>query len=230
VAGDVAIGIVTGLASEVACLARQRRVAQVVCAGASAARARALAGRLADAGCAGLVSFGLAGGLDPALATGALLLPGAVLAADGRAYPTDEAWRRRLIAACRGRWQQSVRDLAGCDVPVGDVAAKTALFASTRAAATDMESHAVAEVAASHALPLLVVRAIADPACRRVPPWLEGLIDADGRPRLSILLARLAAQPGDIVALARLGRDAKRALATLRGVAALAGPRFAFDA
>ena len=64
----------------------------VAVSGMGAAAATARANALVAAGADALVSFGLAGGLDPALAPGAILVPREVIADDGAALPTDAAW------------------------------------------------------------------------------------------------------------------------------------------
>ncbi|MCU0895100.1 MAG: purine phosphorylase [Rhodospirillales bacterium] len=200
---------------------------RVACSGASAARARGLAAELVDGGCDALVSFGLAGGLDPRLASGAVCVPEAVLLPSGRRLPVDPSWRRRLLEHA-GNAGGAL--LAGRDEPVGSPEEKAELFARSGAGAIDMESHAVAELAEARRVPFLVIRAIADPAERRLPAWLSAVIGADGRPMPRPLLSGLAAHPGDLAALLRLGGDARRALNALSRVAALAGPLLAFRA
>jgi hypothetical protein len=135
--------------------------------------------------------------------------------------------RARLLEHTRGASGCAL--LVGRDEPTGSPEEKAELFARSGAGAIDMESHAVAEVAAARNVPFLVIRAIADPAKRRLPPWLSAVIGTDGRPLPRPLLAGLAAHPGDLAALLRLGGDARRALKALRRVAAGAGPLLAFD-
>lgn len=222
--------MVTGLAREARCLEPQRRSLTVACSGARSERARVLAEALAADGCPALISFGLAGGLDPALASGALVVADRIVAPDGRTVVADVAWRHRLLAAIGGESGACAGAVIGCDEAVGTADAKAALFARTGAAAVDMESHAVAEVAERLSLPVLVVRAIADPADQRLPDWLGGVIGADGKPRLSAVVFGLAACPSDLATLIRLGRDARRGLRTLSRVAARSGPGLAFAA
>ncbi|MBL8660586.1 MAG: purine phosphorylase [Rhodospirillales bacterium] len=221
-------GVVTGLAREARCLGPQRGSLSVVCSGARSERARALAEALAADDCPALISFGLAGGLDPALASGTLVVADRIVAPDGRSFVADVAWRRRLLAATGGESGACAGAVIGCDEAVGTPDEKAALFARTDAAAVDMESHAVAEVAERRSLPLLVVRAIADPADQRIPNWLAGVIGADGRPRLTAVVFGLVACPSDLATLIRLGKDARRGLRTLSRVAARSGPGLAF--
>ncbi|MBV8703468.1 MAG: hypothetical protein JO118_07120, partial [Acetobacteraceae bacterium] len=78
------IGIVTGLAAEARIV---RRLGwPVAVGGGTPAGAYAAAGGLAGQGATALVSFGLAGGLHPALNAGALLIPEAILT-DGAIVP-----------------------------------------------------------------------------------------------------------------------------------------------
>lgn len=220
------VGVIVGLASE-ARLLRGCSGVRTACSGASAARARALAAELLDGGCAALVSFGLAGGLDPRLSSGALCLPEAVLTPSGGRLAVGERWRARL-ARHRGGGDLQCALLLGSDRAVASPEEKAELFARTGAAAIDMESHVVAEVAAARRVPFLVIRAIADPAERRMPAWLAGVIGTDGRPVARRLVAGLAKNPGDLATMLRLGGDARRGLKALRRVAALAGPLLAF--
>ncbi|MCU0894356.1 MAG: purine phosphorylase [Rhodospirillales bacterium] len=223
------VGVIVGLASE-ARLLREGAGLRIACSGASAARARGRAAGLVDSGCEALLSFGLAGGLDPRLSSGALCIPEAVLVPSGRRVPVDAAWRARLLEhAGNAGHAGGCTLLAGRDEPAGSPEEKAELFARTGAGAIDMESHAMAELAAARGVPFLVIRAIADPAERRLPPWLSAVIGADGRPLPRPLLTGLAAHPGDLPALLRLGGDARRALKALRRVAAGAGPLLAFD-
>lgn len=220
------VGVIVGLAGEARVL-RACPGVRVACSGATAERARQLAVALVDGGCDAIVSFGLAGGLDPALAGGALCLPEAVLTPEGRRLGVDARWRTHLVEALGGAEVPACL-LAGRDAPVATPEEKAELFARHGAVAIDMESHVVAEVAHGRRVPLLVIRAIADAAGRRLPSWLGGVIGEGGRPRLGVLFAGLAAHPGDVADLVRLAGDARKGTATLRRVAAGAGPLLAF--
>ncbi|MFQ5766015.1 MAG: nucleoside phosphorylase, partial [Rhodospirillales bacterium] len=74
--------------------------------------------------------------------------------------------------------------------------------------------------------PFLVVRVIADPLERPIPVWLLGRLTADGAPNYGAVIAGLARRPWDMPVLIGLARDNARALARLRRVAGLLGPRF----
>ncbi len=192
--------------------------------GAAAARA---AENLIATGATSLVSWGMAGGLDPALPAGTIFLPGEVVAADGRAIATARRWREHLSAALLPHRLLSGGKLLSSDAVVTSVAAKAALFQATGAAAVDMESLYIAQVARAHDLPFIAVRVLTDVAGDPVPDTIRAATDAEGQVRLGRLLGCVLLRPQDVVPLARLTRGylaANRALARVARSAALAPP------
>lgn len=218
------IGIVTGLAVEAGCLRKAAARIEppiIFVAGASAERARAGALRLAENGAAGLLSFGLAGGLDPAVRPGTVIIARAIAAADRTLYTTDKPWRTRLLAEAGDRVWIREGVIAGRGEPVRSVADKKALFAATQAAAVDMESHAVAAVARQFSLPFLAVRAVADPARRKIPAAALAGLAPDGTVRPDAVIAALLARPWEIFGLIGLAAETRAAMRSLRRVADL---------
>ena len=204
-ARGLSLGIVVGLAAE-ARIAR-RLGGRVVIGGGTPDGARRAAGDLAGSGAAALLSFGLAGGLDPALRPGDLLVPHTVLAG-GRRFPTDPG----LCGLLGGT---SPHVLLGGERIVAEPAEKHVLWRTTGCAAVDLESAAVAEVAYEKKLPFAVLRAVCDPACRTVPPAAVAALDAKGAMTLERVLLSLVHHPGQLAALLALARDAARARRSL---------------
>ncbi len=153
------LGIVVGLAAEARIA---RRLGEVGIGGGLPAGAEAAAEALVAGGATALLSFGLAGGLDPNLRPGDIVVPVVVLE-DGRRYPTDDA-------LCRGLGGSTAGMLFAADSIVADAGTKRALSERTGASAVDLESGAVARVAQRHRLPFAALRAICDPATRSLPP------------------------------------------------------------
>jgi len=203
--GVLTLGIVTGLAAE----ARLARPLGLVRAGGGLpAGAQAAAEWLVSQGVDGLLSFGLAGGLDPALRAGTIVLAAGVRE-DGRLTTTDPALSARFGQADGVLLAGSAVLAAACE--------KAALFAATGALAIDLESGAVARVAARHRLPFAVLRAICDPAERDLPPVALVALDARGGIGALRVLAALVRHPAQLPALIALARDAAAARAALRG-------------
>ena len=223
------VGVLTGIAAErriIAAAARNVVPAPVIaCAGANVARARREVRRLRDAGAQALLSFGLAGGLDPAVPTGTLIVGNAVVDPSGESTATDSAWRDRVIdAVAAAGLDPLIGSIAGSDRLIDDAAAKQALGRRTAAVAVDMESHVLADAARASGVPLLIVRTIADTASRTLPRAALDSIGPTGRTRLARIGVQVLARPGDVPSLLRLGREAATALATLRRLARAAGP------
>jgi len=213
------IGVVTGMIAEAKCLGAASPEATVRVTGADADRARAVAAELCAGGVEALVSFGLAGGLDPRLEPGDLVIADTVIGADGTRHDTDTRWRQDLAAAAKAKVPFVVGPVAGSDSALLTPAAKTARYDRDGAVAVDMESHIVAAAAAENGLPFLVVRAIADPAGRAIPATALAGLGADGRTRPLAVLRALLARPSDLSELLGLARDSRRGIRTLRRIA-----------
>lgn len=114
--------------------------------------------------------------------------------------------------------------LLGGEAIVGSAAGKRELWQQTGAAAIDLESGAVAEVAGRHGLPFAVLRAVCDPAERDLPPAALLPLRPGGRIPIMSILASVIARPGQVPGLIALGRDAAAARRAL--VAAVARMRW----
>jgi adenosylhomocysteine nucleosidase len=193
--------------------------------------AAAAARRLIEAGANPLVSWGMAGGLDPELPAGTICLPRSVLC-DGASHTTDHHWRELLTAAIASRGGVAFGSILTSDVAIGDVAGKAAAFARTGAVAVDMESAAVAEVAAAHRVPFIAIRAIVDTAGDAIPQAAVAATQA-GTVRILRLIKGLILSPADLAPLLQLAgryRAARCALVDVARTGALAPVAFATSA
>lgn len=210
---------VTGLAKEARLAAGPGVVA--IGAGGDPQRLRRLLDARGPAGCRAVVSIGIAGGLDPSLQPGDVVVASGVLV-DGRRYRLDahiaEALRRRLSdlrAGPKPGLRVIAADLAGVDAAVLTVDGKVALHARTGAAAVDMESHVAAEFAARHGLPFAAIRVVCDPAGRALPAFVAHALKPDGEPDILAVLRALARRQVTVGGLIRLARDSGTAFAAL---------------
>jgi hypothetical protein len=148
-----------------------------------------------------ILSFGLCGGLDPALAVGDLVL------GDG-----DAAWTAALAAALPTKRAR----FASGDEIVATRAAKAAQRARTGAGAADMESHLAAATAARLGVPFAILRAVSDAAGDDLPTAAQAGFSPDGQIDIGAVLAALSRRPGEMPALIRTARNAGKALAALK--------------
>ncbi len=216
-------GIVTGLASEAACIGNVQfcRVA-----GADAVRAGLAARALIAEGCLGLVSFGLAGGLDPNLEPGAVIVADAVVGPEDRRLPTNVSWRAALADTLHAH----VGPMLSMPTAIVEPEAKEALRCRSGALAVDMESLAIAIVASEANLPFVAIRAVADPATARVPAWVMAGVRSDGTVHTLKIVGELMKRPGELPTLLRLAGYSRAAHRSLGGVASRLGPSFGFPA
>jgi adenosylhomocysteine nucleosidase len=173
---------------------------------------------LADAGAAGLMSFGLAGGLDPNLGAGSIVLPQEVISRDGARFRTTEAWREALSVAIANERPIAAGALLTSPVPIAAVADKAAAFRETGAVAVDMESLGVAEVAVAHGLPFIAARVIVDTAVDALPRAVAAAGRAGNLNTLR-LLGGLVLAPQDLFALIGLARRYRAAIRSLACIA-----------
>lgn len=206
---------ITGLAAE-ARIARRAGVRAVVIGGSRDRRAEGVAAAIA-AGATELISFGIAGGLDPRLKPGTVLLPEMVHTETGEQYPVDAEWRREMIA----RIPDAVGGaLYGAEGVVATAREKRAVFDRTKSVAVDLESAAVAREAAKNGIPFIILRTVADPAHRSLPrAAVKGLTDA-GKVAFGAVVGHLARRPHQLPALLFIAVDTRRALAAIHAAAA----------
>jgi len=207
--------IVTGLVQEA-------RIADgpgmiVICSSSDPQQLRALLATLDSSTFRGVISFGVAGGLDPSLKSGDVVLATEVYGGDTR-FLAGLALNEEMIASAALRRRRVVRGvLAGVEQVIAATACKAALHSETGAAAVDMESHIAAAYAAEAGLPFAALRVISDPASRALPALAMSAIKPNGDIDLRKVLRGVARNPTTLRALVSTGIDFNRALRSLRG-------------
>ena len=207
--------IVTGLVQEARIAAGPGMT--VICSSSDPQQLRALLTVFDPSTIRGVISFGVAGGLDPTLRSGGVVVATEVLAGDTR-WLAGLALNEELIASVALGRRRVVRGgLAGVEEVVVARDGKAALRSETGAAAVDMESHIAAAYAAEAGLPFAALRVISDPASRALPALARSAIKPNGEIDLRKVLRGLARNPMTLRALVSTGIDFNRALRSLRG-------------
>lgn len=214
------LGIVTGMAFE-ADILRPATAAEdaplVACHGFGHSASRRAAAELADQGVEALLSFGIAGGLDPRLATGAIVVA-TEIRFERRAQVTDAGWTERLHA----RVGSSVlAPLAHADQVITTPGQKRELHDLTGAVAVDMESWGIAEIAIERGLPFAALRVIADTTDDALPGVALAAVTDDGHVRVMRSVLGALTHPQQIPGLVWLGRRTKTASKVLGDLADL---------
>ena len=170
--------IVTGLVQEARIAAGPGMT--VICSSSDPQQLRALLTVFDPTTIRGVISFGVAGGLDPSLKSGDIVVATEVLAGDTR-WLAGLALNEGLLGSFALRRRRIVRGrLAGAEQVVAAQHVKAALHSETGAAAVDMESHIAAAYAAEAGLPFAALRVISDPASRALPALAMAAIKPKG--------------------------------------------------
>ena len=157
-----------------------------------------------------IVLAGLAGGLDPRLAAGDLIVPEVVLSSDGERFTPP------LQLPTAAGILSSVNEI--CD----SLEAKASQFAESGAHAVDMESAHFATLAVERGWRWGIVRGISDPAGTTLPKSCARWVSSDGKLRPLPLLKSLLKDPKTARTLLRLNRSSSKAMASVaRGLAEL---------
>lgn len=191
----------------------------VICGGDGRYLEGSLARTMA-AGCGGLISFGVAGGLAPGLRPGTCIIASTILD-DDEQRPTDTRWAQRLIRIIPGAVHGPI---LGVREPIARADDKSALHRQTGALAVDMESHVVARAAAQHGVPFAAIRVVVDPVERTIPRSALAGARPDGSIDPLAVIRSLARHPRDLLGLVRMSLDTRAARATLVRGSALLGP------
>lgn len=187
-------------------------------AGAGPVNADKAARMLIDQGADRLVSWGCAAALSPHLQPGNLVIAEQVLF-DQQSLETDKRWSHKLRSLLSEKLVVSGGNLVTEHRIVAGSADKQAIHLGSGADALDMESGAIAKVAAEANLPYLVLRAIADPASMSLPQAVVHALDDQGQVQLGKLLRFLLTHPWELPGLIRLGWHFHAAQRTLKIVA-----------
>ena len=200
----------SGLMAE-AKIARRAGFAAVVGAGDYERTVRLVDAAMPHAEC--LVSFGIAGALAPGLRAGDVILSHEVIG-DDRRWISDGLSIER-VSELAEEIGAIVGPVWGASRICATQSEKAQAFAETGALAVDLESAVVARAAAAAGIPFLVMRAIADPATRGLPPAALLPLAKDGRPALTRITASVLRNPLRIKGLLGLAREARQALTAL---------------
>ncbi len=216
--------VVTGMNREAACVTGEGLT--TICSGADVHQLRAALADVSHGDFAGVVSFGLAGGLCHSLKPGDMVIAHKAVAHEAHYEahaPMSAILREGLMSSRVGR-RVVLGAIAGVDAPVMHPHAKAALRQRTNAIAVDMESHVAAEYADRRGLPFVAVRAITDPASRALPPLAANAVDKQGAVNVRHVVRELKREPRQLGDLVRAGLDARAAFATLGRCGPLLGP------
>jgi adenosylhomocysteine nucleosidase len=227
------LGIVVAVTAEARSLVKQSVAdgeliylaegAMLTVSGIGPRRAAVASRTLLEKGARALLSWGSAGGLDPRLSPGSLILPKTVIGSNQILYHVDASWHNRLCHRLKGHVELHTDPLVESTAVVCGPGEKAILFRQTGAIGVDMESAAVAAAAQETGVPFMAVRAVADSTDTTIPKSTLDAFDESGRLSFLKLIQGLAGHPTELLALFRIARNYRAAQRTLAAVARLTG-------
>jgi len=233
------LGIVTGLGYEAAIAEEAIRSATAppgddrvtaTCHGPGQARARSAAEALVDIGANALLSFGVAGGCNPDLPSGTVILATGIRdissGGGGDILYTNRGWQRRIKSLLLGNVLLEDALLASVSTPITDSTSKRQLFHDLGVAAVDMESAAAARVAIDAGIPFMALRVIVDTADTTLPAAALAPMSPDGTVRTGPIVQAILRRPQDIPGLVGIAMADSKARKSLKRSAAVAAPLF----
>jgi adenosylhomocysteine nucleosidase len=228
------VGVVTGLVMEARIIARAANEGghhrpHLKIAGPGAPTAQVTVDRLIAEGAEAILSFGLAGGLDPSIPPGALIVPEGVLLpeSDGlKVLETDRRWRNRLVNLLSSGSEVRENPLLCSFEPVLGVADKAKLHQDSEAGAVDMESALIARAAANRSVPFLALRAVSDCAATAIPAAAASAMTQGGRLNIWPIIVALATGQLNLLDLLHVGRQSQLAAGNLSRAVHAALPAF----
>jgi adenosylhomocysteine nucleosidase len=211
---DLPVLIVTGLKQEARIAAGPGLT--VICSSSNPFQLRQMMLSVDPALIRGIVSFGVAGGLNPALKSGDIIIASEIVAAGHRWTTAPELTETMTALPAKGRRSVVSGVLVGVEEVVTGQLGKSALRATTGADAVDMESHIAARYAEENGLPFAAIRVISDPAHRALPEIATSAILPNGNVDKWKVIRNVARNPRAIPQLMSTARDFNRAIAGLR--------------
>lgn len=207
--------IVTGLKQEARIAAGPGLT--VICSSSNPVQLREMMTSFDPKSIRGIVSFGVAGGLNPVLRSGDIVVATEIVAADTRWTTAPELTENIIALPVKRRRTIVAGVLAGVEEVIIGQVGKSTLRAKTGADAVDMESHIAARYAADNDLPFAAVRVISDPSHRALPEITMSAIKPNGNVDMVKVMRGIARNPRSIPLLIHAGRDFNRALRSLKG-------------
>ena len=160
-----------------------------------------------------VISWGSAAGLNKAVEAGDLLIPEAINVGNQMIH-TNYDFNHQLISNLPHTLRINREPLAECKGILATVEDKSNLYAATGCVAGDMESGALAQMAAQHQVPFAVIRSVVDEADMPLPSaLLKGF--GKGRFDLPAFLGRALINPSDWPLIIKLAMNFKKVKKTL---------------
>lgn len=176
---------------------------------------------LIEEGCDCLISWGVAGALDPQLNVGDLIITSSVINEESRYFKFDPSSINELTKALTSLDPQVGTLIYSAKEPVLLAVEKQKLHRKNRADIVDMESAAIAKIAYDAKIDFIAIRCIVDRADCDIPLIATHALKDNGKVDFFQLIVSLVQKPRQFIPLIRLGFNYNSALRRLKKAADL---------
>jgi nucleoside phosphorylase len=161
------IGFVTGINSEAKILKSSNAI--VFCSNMKPENVAMGTNRLINKGADAIISFGLAGALDPTLKPGSIIIAPQVLTPSYKKIPCNPLLGSKIFNLKKNKRGIYFKPILGSNRPITSQSEKRKVFKESKAAAIDMETHIAAQTARKRKIPFFTIRSICDTADQDLP-------------------------------------------------------------
>ncbi|MBL8686939.1 MAG: hypothetical protein JNK86_05685 [Alphaproteobacteria bacterium] len=175
----------------------------------------------------GIISFGFAGGLDPSIPVGGIIIPTAIRTIDNLLFEVHRNWRKKIIHLMAGIRIYS-GTMLGSDNPIIEKKIKADIYHKFGTIAVDMESHVVASICNKNDVPFCAIRVVIDTANTSLSKQTADIMQKDGSISVSRAIKTILNYPRALKELMILGKQYHHAYRQLNNVARLGFPNFGF--
>lgn len=191
----------------------------IILSGVGAKAAEKAALQLVDMKVSRIISWGAAGGIKASVVTGTLVIPEFVIDQENNIYCSDHNFNKQLMTKLPAGLLITTDPLFGESTLLNSQHEKESIHQITKAVAVDMESGAIARVAAENKLDFNVIRSISDDVYTKVPQSITRAIDPNGQIHSFSLLSNLLFSPQDWISIIQLAKGFWKAKKSLKLIA-----------
>ncbi len=174
-----------------------------------------------------IISFGFAGGLDPSIPVGGIIIPTAIRTIDNLLFDVHQNWRKKIINLMAGIRIYS-GTMLGSDNPIIEKKIKANIYHKFGTIGVDMESHIVASICNKNNVPFCAIRVVIDTANTSLSKQTADIMQKDGRISVNRAIKTILNHPSVLKELIILGKQYHHAYRQLSNVARLGVPDFGF--
>ena len=165
-----------------------------------------------------IISFGIAGALDPRLKSGSIIISTQVLTPLYKRIPCNPSLGIKIFKLKKNKSGVYFRPVIGSNYPITNKTEKKKIFKDSGAAAVDMETHIAAKIAQKKGIPFLAVRSICDTTDQNLPDFIATNIENKKKLNILKILELIVKKPYELKKFPKLIMNYRKSMNGLREI------------